>query len=102
MYTTCISINTQFLLFIGKLQGGPNSYPLLVHLVYVIILRSNCLYERYEQYNHIIYPPLSMVNFFLDQKTDSEITSVLKNCRLRSTRPVDLVMQKIQTKLTSS
>ena len=35
MYTTCISINTQFLLFIGKLQGGPNSYPLLVHLVYM-------------------------------------------------------------------
>ena len=35
MYTTCISINTQFLLFIGKLQGGPNSYPLLVHPVYV-------------------------------------------------------------------
>ena len=34
MYTTRISINTQFLLFIGKLQGGPNSYPLLVHLVY--------------------------------------------------------------------
>ena len=34
MYTTCISINTQFLLFIGKLQGGQNSYPLLVHLVY--------------------------------------------------------------------
>ena len=34
MYTTCISINTRFLLFIGKLQGGPNSYPLLVHLVY--------------------------------------------------------------------
>ena len=34
MYTTCISINTQFLLFIGKLQGGPNSYPLLVHPVY--------------------------------------------------------------------
>ena len=28
MYTTCISINAQFLLFIGKLQGGPNSYPL--------------------------------------------------------------------------
>ena len=35
MYTTRISINTQFLLFIGKLQGGPNSYPLLVHLVYI-------------------------------------------------------------------
>ena len=35
-YTTCISINTQFLLFIGKLQGGPNSYPLLVHLVYLL------------------------------------------------------------------
>ena len=34
MYTTCCSINTKFLLFIGKLQGGPNSYPLLVHPVY--------------------------------------------------------------------
>ena len=34
MYTTCISINTQFLLFTGKLQGGPNSYPLVVHPVY--------------------------------------------------------------------
>ena len=37
-----------------------------------------------------------MVNFFLDQKTDSEIASVLKKCRLRSTHLVDdLVMQKI-------
>ena len=39
MYTTCISINTQFLLFIGKLQGGPNSYPLLVHPVYVVCIK---------------------------------------------------------------
>ena len=39
----CISINTQFLLFIGKLQGGPNSYPLLVHLVYL------SLFEYYNE-----------------------------------------------------
>ena len=49
MYTTCISINAQFLLFIGKLQGGPNSYPLLVHLVY----------SRVKQYDRINSLPVS-------------------------------------------
>ena len=43
MYTTCISINNQFLLFIGKLQGCPNSYPLLVHLVYFCTSVKLCL-----------------------------------------------------------
>ena len=44
MYTTYISTDTQFLLFIGKLQGGPNSYPLLVHPVYLKLFLNGKLF----------------------------------------------------------
>ena len=49
MYTTYISTNTQFLLFIGKLQGGPNNYPLLVYPVYCQL---ECLLCKVETSNH--------------------------------------------------
>ena len=74
MYTTYISTNTQFLLFIGKLQGGPNSYPLLVHPVYIHL----CLFHsKLLQYSTVSNKELDSESVTLSNKKglDKQVTS---------------------------